>query len=54
MCGPKKYLTQGIIFFTIYVLVDLLIFKHFDLGNVLLATFLYVGFTLLVDKLFDR
>ena len=54
MCGPRKYLIMAAIFFSIYALVDLIIFKNFDLGNWLLATFLYVGFSLLVDKLFNR
>lgn len=54
MCGPRKYLVQGCVFFAIYALVDFLIFKNFDLGNWVLATLLYVGFTFLVDKLFRR
>lgn len=54
MWGPRKYLILAAVFFAIYALVDLLLFKNCDFGNWLLATILYVCFSFLADKLCDR
>lgn len=54
MRGPRKCLTMAVIFFVTYALVDFVFFKNFDLGKVLLATVLYVIFSFLLDKLFNR
>ncbi len=52
MCGFRKYLIQAGIFFFLYALVDLLICKNFDFGNLFLATILYAVLTWVLDKLF--
>ena len=54
MYGHKKYLILAATFFGVYALIDLIFFKNCDFGNWLLATILYVFFSVLVDKLCNR